>query len=123
VDSSNTGFMPLSQKRPDITVVQAVQWQLRNHDGFVHSFLSSIRFAPITAQQENWRRLKAARDDEVLLITGTRDPIIFPSEVREDAEELLGKDRVVFVELDSTHDFPITDSRDVVSAIFMFWKS
>lgn len=114
--------MPLSQKRPDITVIQAVQWQLRNHDGFVHAFLSSIRFAPITAQQENWRRLRAVRDDKILLIAGTDDPIILPPELKEDAEALLGTDRVAFVELNATHDFPVTESKDVVREIFEFWK-
>lgn len=114
--------IPLSKSRPDITTQQAVQWQLRSHNGFVLAFLSSVRFAPITEQQANWQRLKRVRDDKVLLIAGTSDPIIFPEEIRPDAEELLGKERIVYREINSTHDFPVTESREVVANILDFWK-
>lgn len=116
-----TTVVPLSRTRPDIHVQQAVQWQLRNHDGFVKAFMSSIRHAPITEQQDLWHRLRDVRQDKILLIAGTHDPIVFPDEIREDAESHLGEDRVEYRELDSTHDFPVTDSRDVVKAIFRFW--
>ncbi len=115
-------FIPLSRTRPDIHVQQAVQWQLRNHDGFVLAFLSSIRHAPITEQQEHWRRLKRVRSDKVLVIAGTLDPIVFPDELREDAEALLGKERIAYSEIDSTHDFPVTESRDVIKEIMNFWE-
>lgn len=115
-------FIPLSRTRPDIHVQQAVQWQLRNHDGFVLAFLSSVRHAPITEQQAHWERLQRVRSDKVLLVAGTKDPIIFPSEIREDAEKLLGMERIEFREIDSTHDFPVTESREVVREILEFWK-
>ena len=115
-------FIPLSRTRPDIHVQQAVQWQLRNHDGFVLAFLSSIRHAPITEQQAHWERLERVRSDKVLLMAGTRDPIIFPGEIRQDAEKLLGKERIVYREIDSTHDFPVTESREVVRDILQFWE-
>ena len=115
-------FIPLSRARPDITVQQAVQWQLRNHDGFVLSFLSSIRYAPITEQQAHWERLRKVTGDKILLLAGRDDPIVFPNEVREDAEALLGKERIVYREIDSTHDFPVTESKDVVKAIVEFWE-
>jgi pimeloyl-ACP methyl ester carboxylesterase len=115
-------FRPLSQRRPDVTVIQAVQWQLRNHDGFVHSFLSSIRFASITGKEENWHRLKDARGDKVCLIAGRDDPIILAQEVREDAEALLGADRVHYYEVHSTHDFPVTEADEVVDDILDFWN-
>lgn len=116
-------FIPLSKTRPDIHVQQAVQWQLRNHDGFVLAFLSSIRHAPIMEQQAQWERLKRVRSDKVLLMAGTRDPIIFPNEIRVDAEKLLGRERVVYREIDSTHDFPVTESREVVRNILQFWEA
>lgn len=115
-------FIPLSKTRSDIHVQQAVQWQLRNHDGFVLAFLSSIRHAPITEQQAHWERLERVRSDKVLLMAGTRDPIIFPSEIRVDAEKLLGRERVIYREIDSTHDFPVTESREVVRNILQFWE-
>ena len=116
-------FIPLSRKRPDIHVQQAVQWQLRNHEGFVMAFLSSIRHAPITEQEAHWERLGSVRSDKILLMAGTRDPIIFPEEIREDAEKIIGKERIVFREIDSTHDFPVTESREVVREIMSFWDA
>jgi pimeloyl-ACP methyl ester carboxylesterase len=103
--------------------MQAVKWQLRNHRGFVPAFLSSIRYAPITGQEDNWRRLRDATSNKILLIAGTEDPIVLAKEVREDAEKLLGKGRVVFHEVDAAHDFPVTDSVEVVDAILEFWES
>lgn len=116
----NPDFTPLSLSRPHLTVPEAVQWQLRNHSGFVPAFLSCIRYAPITGQQENWRRLRAGRTDEVLLVVGTEDPIVLPDEVREDAEKLLGKERVRYVEVDAAHDFVVTDVREVVDIVVGF---
>jgi predicted esterase len=98
-----------------------VQWQLRNHGGFVRSFLSSVRFAPITGQEEAWTRLGKLRNDKVLIIAGTQDPIVIVPEIREDAERLLGKEKVRYKELDSTHDFPINDSKEVVAEIWASW--
>jgi pimeloyl-ACP methyl ester carboxylesterase len=120
--SRNPDFAPLSRARPDLTVMQAVQWQLRNHRGFVPAFLSSIRFAPITGQEASWRRLRDAGTAKILLVAGREDPIVLAREIREDAEALLGEGRVVYREVDAAHDFPITDSAEVVGAILEFWE-
>ncbi|OBT41801.1 hypothetical protein VE00_08296 [Pseudogymnoascus sp. WSF 3629] len=113
----NPGFTPLSLTRPHLTVPQAVQWQLRHHPGFVPAFLSCIRYAPITGQQEIWERLRKGRTDEVLLVVGTEDPIVLPGEVREDAEKLLGEGRVRYVEVGAAHDFVVTDVGEVVGVV------
>lgn len=113
----NPDFTPLSLSRPHLTVPQAVQWQLRNHTGFVPAFLSCIRYAPITGQQALWERLRKGRTDEVLLVVGTEDPIVLPEEVREDAEGLLGAGRVRYVEVDAAHDFVVTDVKEVVGVL------
>ncbi|KAI1358608.1 alpha/beta-hydrolase [Xylaria arbuscula] len=39
------------------TVSSVVSWQVDQHAGFVHAFLSTIRNAPIYAPQEDWRFL------------------------------------------------------------------
>lgn len=116
----NPDFAPLSLSRPLLTVPQAVQWQLRNHTGFVPAFLSCIRYAPITGQQALWERLRKGRTDEVLLVAGREDPIVLPEEVREDAEALLGVGRVRYVEVDAAHDFVVTDIREVVGVVDEF---
>ncbi|KFX96226.1 hypothetical protein V490_03459 [Pseudogymnoascus sp. VKM F-3557] len=113
-------FTPLSLSRPGLTVPQAVQWQLRNHAGFVPTFLSCLRYAPITGQEETWERMRKGRKDEVLIVAGREDPIVLPGEVREDAERLLGKERVRYVEVDAAHDFVVTDVEEVVGAVVEF---
>jgi hypothetical protein len=111
---------PLSYIRPNLTVDAAVVWQLNNHTGFVHSFMSSVRFAPITGQQRHWSKL-SQRQNKLLIVAGTRDPIIIADEIREDAEQLLGKEKVVFRKVEAAHDFPIVESEEVVRLVCEFW--
>ena len=66
---------PLSKTRPDVTVGSAVQWQLQEHTGFVHSFVSSFKNASIEMKKDSWRRL-GARDDKVIIFAGKSDPIM-----------------------------------------------
>lgn len=61
--------------RPGVTVGSAVQWQLTNHQGFVRSFISSIRFASIENAQENWRKLRGLKE-KVIIMAGKTDPIM-----------------------------------------------
>ncbi|KAI9732074.1 MAG: hypothetical protein M1818_007669 [Claussenomyces sp. TS43310] len=111
---------PLSKTRPDLTVVAAVRWQLRAHQGFVHSFMSSIRYAPIVGQHESWRRL-GLRDDKTLIFAGTTDPIIYVEELRDDAEATVGKDKIEYRVIEGAHDFPITNADEIVGIVCDFW--
>jgi hypothetical protein len=121
--TSATFPAPLSKSRPNITVDHAVAWQLGAHKGFVHSFMSSVRFAPITGQENCWRKL-GKREDRILIFAGETDPIIIPSELREDVENLVGEGKVEFRLLEgAAHDFPVTNSREVVEGVWNFWKS
>lgn len=113
---------PLSKTKPHITVVSAVQWQLTAHQGFVHSFVSSIRFAPITEQQAAWSRL-SSRNHKTLIFAGTKDPIIFAEELKEDATKLIGSENVVYRVVEGAHDFPIVHADQVVSQIWDVWQN
>lgn len=66
---------PLSKAHPHITVGSAVQWQVENHEGFVGSFISSMRFASITGRHEVWRRL-GLMNQRILIFAGNTDPIV-----------------------------------------------
>ena len=66
---------PLSKTRPDVTVGSAVQWQLQEHTGFLHSFVSSFKYASIVMKEDSWRKL-GARDDKVIIFAGKSDPIM-----------------------------------------------
>lgn len=67
---------PLSKTRPDVTVASVVQWQVENHQGFVDSFVSSIKYASIEGKQETWRKL-GLRSDKVLILVGKSDPLVY----------------------------------------------
>lgn len=82
--------------------------------------MSSIRFAPLTGQQATWKRL-GLRPDKTLFFAGRTDPIILPTELKSDAEELLGEEKVEWRLIDGAHDFPITHSAKLVDEISTFW--
>jgi pimeloyl-ACP methyl ester carboxylesterase len=117
---STLPYPPLSHVRPSVRPEQGVAFQLKHHPGFVTSFMSSVRFGPITGQHANWAQL-SQRKDKTLLIAGTRDPVIIASEVKEDAERLIGAVNLDYKELDAAHDFPVTESTDVVRLVAEFW--
>jgi pimeloyl-ACP methyl ester carboxylesterase len=66
---------PLSKNRPGVTVGGATDWQLANHEGFVRSFVSSIRFASIQGAHERWRKLGVLKE-KVIVMAGKTDPIM-----------------------------------------------
>jgi pimeloyl-ACP methyl ester carboxylesterase len=68
----------LSVTRPHVTAAAAVEWQLDNHEGFVSSFVSSIKCSSIFATRDTrraWGRL-SLREDKIIIIVGRTDPIM-----------------------------------------------
>ena len=110
----------ISAARPEVTVASVVNWQVAAHRGFVRSFVSSIRFGPVKEQGERWRKLRG-RESKVLIIAGKSDSVIVAEELREDAFEALGKEGVVWREVDGGHEFPITEWEEVVGIICEAW--
>jgi hypothetical protein len=131
---------PLFADRPNVTVPSSVQWQLRQHLGFVPAFISGIRHAPITNCHSTYAaigarcaRQKANPEDneaqaqglekgKVLVVLGKDDQIIIQKEIEPDAEACFGKDNVRFVGIDAAHELPITRAKEIVDAIWGFWK-
>jgi pimeloyl-ACP methyl ester carboxylesterase len=77
-DSPQSKGPILSVSRPHVTAAGAVKWQLDNHQGFVSSFVSSMRYASIARTKETietWRRL-GLRKDKVIIFVGETDPIV-----------------------------------------------
>jgi hypothetical protein len=81
--------------------------------------MSSIRFAPLTGCQETWKRLRAL-PGKILIFAGTTDPIIIHHELRADAEDVLGAEKVEWRLVAGAHDFPIVEARGVVREIAGF---
>lgn len=129
----------LSRARPGITVPEVVAWQLDNHPGFVKSFISSIRYGPVSEEHCHWRRLgdrlaaqnasteeeyaeQGLKNGKVLIIGGSKDGLIAKDELIDDATEVLGANNVEFEFLDAGHELPITKSLDIVHYILSFWQ-
>jgi pimeloyl-ACP methyl ester carboxylesterase len=134
----------LSKAHPDLTVAKAVEWQVDTHAGFVRAFMSSIRYAPVTGQQEDWERIgrrltsqkraaeesmidvrdvegEGLREGKVLVIAGRKDEAIVEGEIFEDAKRAF-EGNVVFKSVDAGHEFPITRSEEVVGIVWEFWS-
>lgn len=76
-DDSTKDFnsVPLSKNRPNVTVASAVKWQIANNEGFIRSFVSSIKYASIAGKAEVWKSL-GELEGKVLIIAGSTDPIM-----------------------------------------------
>ncbi|KAK4218869.1 alpha/beta-hydrolase [Rhypophila decipiens] len=123
--------------RPQVTVAALVSWQLKHHSGFPPAFMSTMRHAPIFEQQEAWSVVaghmekkrrndslshrSARRNGVVLLIQGTEDTVILPSEMVADAEAVFGKEGVDTVLLEGGHEIPITKPKMVADALVSHW--
>ncbi|KAL3466505.1 Alpha/Beta hydrolase protein [Aspergillus heterothallicus] len=126
----------LSHSHPHVTVPKAVQWQVNEHTGFVHAFVSSMRHGPILAQRQRaaWERLgvylseqqnispeqqglKVLTRDKVVIMCGKTDPIIIHHELLDDATAALGSG-VVFKYFSAGHEFPSTKYDEVSKIIF-----
>lgn len=127
----------LSREYPHINIPAAVAWQVNNHFGFVHAFMSSMRYGPILAQRQRgtWARLgeylsaqnslssgnqgdKGLPSDKVHILCGNTDAIILKDELVTDATAALGGN-AVFKFYDAGHEFPSTKYDDVAAYI---WK-
>lgn len=124
----------LSRKYPHINVPSAVAWQVNAHTGFVHAFMSSMRYGPILRQRQwnTWTRLgeyltaqnialgsadKRPPDNKVHILCGNNDAIIIKSELVPDATAALGGN-AVFKFYEAGHEFPSTKYEEVASYIF-----
>ncbi|KAJ5997186.1 hypothetical protein N7522_008846 [Penicillium canescens] len=124
----------LSREYPHVNVPAAVAWQVNNHGGFVHAFMSSMRHGPILRQRQwnTWTRLgeyltvqnsvssgedKRPSDNKVHILCGNNDAIIVKSELVPDATAALGGN-VVFKFYEAGHEFPSTKYEEVASYIF-----
>ncbi|OHF02451.1 hypothetical protein CORC01_02146 [Colletotrichum orchidophilum] len=116
---------------------EVVRWQLATHPGFVTSYMSTIRHAPIYDRgDEEWRVLGEAlearrssrrsepgmRKGRVLFVLGEEDDIVVPGETVWDAERVLGEDAVDVVVLKGGHEVAITKGREIVGAVVSAWE-
>ncbi|KAJ5376964.1 hypothetical protein N7509_013850 [Penicillium cosmopolitanum] len=125
----------LSRDYPHVNIPAAVAWQVNNHSGFVHAFMSSMRHGPILSQRQynTWARLgeylsaqnsysstnrgeKGLGSDKVHILCGNSDAIIIKDELIADATAALGGN-VAFKFYEAGHEFPSTKYEDVATYI------
>lgn len=128
----------LSRAYPHVNVPNAVKWQVGEHAGFVHAFMSSMRYGPILQQRQRgtWERLgrylSAQKDlsldeqrasglpsDKVLIMCGNNDAVIIKDEVVPDATAAL-KGHASFRFFDAGHEFPSTKYEEVAQYVMEF---
>jgi len=135
--NSKDSDAPIFTGRPGMSIAKAVAWETDSHPGFLPSFISSIKYAPVSHEHEQWRRLgrrcearrasaepdKVSGLDEgkVLLIFGKQDHVIVADETAEDATAALGRENLKVVTLEGGHDVPVVNARGCVDAIYDFW--
>ncbi|WDK09258.1 hypothetical protein CGRA01v4_00536 [Colletotrichum graminicola] len=113
---------------------EVVRWQMETHPGYVRSYMSTIRHAPVYDRGcEEWRVLGEAlsarragaapglRKGRVLFVLGESDDIVVPGETVWDAETVLGEDAVEVVVLKGGHEVAITKGSEVVGAVVTAW--
>lgn len=128
----------LNSKAPNVPAI--VQWQFDNHQGFVHSFIDTIRHGPIMHQQSDWKKIcKIIKgkspgmqsssqsckiyNSKILVIFGDADAVVVGKHVSEDLEQMLGgSEHVEFRTVAGGHGFPVPSSDEVVKHISDFWK-
>ena len=147
--SGGAGFddAVLLASRPEHTVSAVMGWQLRHHQGFIPAFVSSIRYAPIYDQREDWaalgrmlaeRRERAEWEDtaaaaadealpglrggKILFVLGASDPVIVKEELIHDATAVLGEDGFEAVVLDAGHEVVMTKGVEVAAVMASFWR-
>ncbi|KAF3010522.1 hypothetical protein E8E14_009993 [Neopestalotiopsis sp. 37M] len=108
---------PESPSPVEAKIAAYVRWMLDYHDGFVPSFMSTIRYGPLLEQHHSKRE-----PGTTAVILGRQDELIQKGDYKEDALPLMGGEGNVFWRVVSGgHNMPFTNSREVIEAIHEFW--
>lgn len=104
-------------------VLKHVNWQVRNHAGFVPAFMSTLRYAPMINQHEAWRKMATREPKTTCFIFGIGDEIVSDEDYRQDVLPLVGGDENVFWArpVPGGHDFPMAHPDQTLERIWRFW--
>ena len=122
---------------PNIAAI--VQWQFDSHQGFVHSFVNTVKHGPIMHQQSEWSNIcevikgitstrptatlaSKISNSKILVLLGNADRIIAANELHDDLGQMLGPEHVEFRTVSGDHEFPGPSSAVVIKHISDFWE-
>ncbi|KAJ3485823.1 hypothetical protein NLG97_g6740 [Lecanicillium saksenae] len=111
---------------PDLPIEQRVtyyvRWMVTHHLGFVPAFMSCIRHAPLTHQQESWKVLAQRKPGTTAVLLAEKDEIINLEDYEIDGLPLLGgRENVYWKVLPGTHDFVMTQSNLITKELEKLW--
>ncbi|KAH9909370.1 alpha/beta-hydrolase [Xylariomycetidae sp. FL2044] len=114
---------PAAQPTPfEMDVMRFVHWTLDHHEGFVQAFMSTLRYAPLMDQHDDWRKLARRRPGTTAVLLGRHDNLVQREDYTEDALPLLGGEANVFWRVvPGAHNFPFTHGPDALERIYEFW--
>lgn len=111
-----------SPSHVEANIAAFLRWMLDAHQGFVPSFMSTIRYGPLLGQQSYWRELAKRQPGTTAVILGRNDELIQKGDYKEDALPLMGGEKNVFWRVvPGGHNMPFTNSKEVLEAIHEFW--
>ena len=117
-----------------------VEWQFRNHKGFVHSFTDTINNGPIMHQHSDWQKVcnilsgnkhqvpasqqrSKLFDSKLLVIAGESDGVVSGNEILSDLSKMMpDSSHLEFNYVPGGHGFLSTSSDETVEHILGFWK-
>ena len=103
-------------------VSQHTRWMVAHHPGFVQSFVSCMRHAPLTHQHETWKLLAKRKPLTTAVFLAKDDEIVHSSDYERDGLSLLGgPEHVYWKVLSGKHSFVMTNADDIVRALDNFW--
>ncbi|KAM0716002.1 hypothetical protein Q7P37_008516 [Cladosporium fusiforme] len=113
--------------------VALARWQYEHHEGHPISFVSTLINGPVQDQHQVWREackvLKEKQEkrqggEMLVAIGGSDDNVVPAAHIREDLDEMMGKDHYVFETVKGNHSFPLDDSacEKVFNVLVTEWK-
>ncbi|KAF2160426.1 hypothetical protein M409DRAFT_70393 [Zasmidium cellare ATCC 36951] len=131
--AENSSF-PIFENGSKASAATVVAWQVTAHPGFVPSFVSSVKYAPIHDGHHRWRiigercdekrkisQTRGLKEGKMLLLLGQQDVVISSTETAEDAASVLGEGNVCTRILQGGHDLPTVNSDECVQVMTDFW--
>ena len=123
-------------RKEGLDIPRIAQWQFDNHEGFIHSFLSTLRYGPIMRQHSDWREVCSVikgdtaqtalsnhsfrlSNSKILVMFGEADSVVRANEVTADLRDMIG-DHVEFKIVPGDHGFPVSSCDQVSSYISDF---
>lgn len=104
-------------------IASYIRWMLDKHEGFVPAFMSTVRCGPLMGQQEYWRKLAKRKPGSTAVILGRNDELIQKADYAEDALPLIGGEANVFWRIvPGGHNFPFTNAKEALEALYEFWQ-